>query len=207
MAAVPGTPAAGSSPACPSSCSSPAQSPGSSGWGNLILQEKHKMRFHQNLCCPLLCDQEAASKSSFSPSFTIFHLKISAKVFSPLFTNACLAGISSDRQHQCVPTPTAGRQTGVWLGGRPPCPLHWWWDGSHVSPHPFCCSSSSSTKWHQAMPLSVRLAVLQGGDGNPPSTPSVHRIPLPPPSHLDGHRGAVHLLRPSAVPAGVSSTV
>ena len=143
-------------------CSGPAQSAGSSGWGTSFFRKntRHKQaegraidsQPQQNLCCPALGDQEAASKSSFSPSFTISCLKISAKLFPLFFQTLAWQRISSAARHQPVPSPVAGRQTGGWLGGRPPPPLRWRWDGSHGSHMflgPFRCSGQSQLQ-HRA---------------------------------------------------------
>lgn len=86
------------------------------------------------------------------------------------------------------------RPEGGWVGGHPlPCagggtgPM-----GPTCSWAPFAAAgrASSSTERHQAMPSTTGLAVLQRGDGHPSSTTFACGIPLPPPSHPDGHRGS-----------------
>lgn len=201
MAAVPGAPAARSSPACPSvraplkaEAALDEKKPHSSGKNTRHKQAKGRV-------IPGRIKTRAVQRSvtrkplprAVSPRHSQFRVLTSLQSFSPSFSKR-LPGSASARPGSTDP-PICPRQDvrpeGGWVGGHPlPCAGGGTGPIRPCAPYAAAGRASSSTERHQSMPPTTGLAVLRGGeDGDPSSTPSVHGIPLAPPSHPDGHWG------------------
>lgn len=200
-AAVPGAPAARSSPACPS-VRAPLKAEAALDWEKTSFFRKntrHKQAKGRVIpgCIKTCVVQHSVTRKllprAASPRHSQFHVLTSLQSFSPSFSKR-LPGSASARPGSTNPSlrPRQDvRPEGGWVGGGHPLPCAGGGTGPIRPCAPFAAAgrASSSTERHQAMPPTTGLAVLRGEDGHPSSTPSVRGILLAPPNHPDGHRG------------------
>lgn len=219
MAAVPGAPAARSSPACPSvraplkaEAALDEKKPHSSGKNTRHKQAKGRV-------IPGRIKTRAVQRSvtrkplprAVSPRHSQFRVLTSLQSFSPSFSKR-LPGSASARPGSTDP-PICPRQDvrpeGGWVGGHPlPCAGGGTGPIRPCAPYAAAGRASSSTERHQSMPPTTGLAVLRGGKMGTHQAPRLSMgSRWHPRATRTGTGATVHPLPPSSVPAGASSII